>query len=119
VIELDKGDRVSYNYTFIAPEKMKIGILPLGYFEGVNRSLSNTGVVKVGNQFTPIVGRVCMNHTIISLEGMNAGVGDQVIVYSNNPMDKNAIDMTAQEHDLFNYNLLTALSSDVRRVLVA
>jgi alanine racemase len=119
VIELRKGDRVSYNYTFTAPKAMKIGVLPLGYFEGVNRVLSNSGTVKIGQHFTTITGRVCMNHTMISLENLTAEVGDEVIVYSDNPADSNAIDRIATEHELFNYNLLTALSSDVRRALVA
>jgi alanine racemase len=118
VTQLQKGDRVSYNYTFTAPRKMRIGVLPLGYYEGVNRALSNKGVVKIGGTFAPITGRVCMNHTMINLDSVNAKVGDEVVVYSNNPADQNAIDRIAAAHDLFNYNLLTALSSDVRRVLV-
>jgi alanine racemase len=118
VIDLRKDDKVSYNYTFTAPNDMKIGVLPLGYYEGVNRALSNVGKVKVGMQFAQIVGRVCMNHTVISLDGIHAKEGAEVIVYSNNPADKNTIDNIADEHHLFNYNLLTALSPDVRRVLV-
>ena len=119
VIELKKGDKVSYNYTFTAPKDMKIGVLPLGYFEGVNRVLSNKGVIKIGDKFTPIVGRVCMNHTMISLEGLEAKVGDEVVVYSNNPKDKNAIDNIEAEHSLFDYSLLTSLSHDIRRLLVS
>jgi len=118
VIELKKGDKVSYNYTFTAPKDMRIGVLPLGYYEGINRMLSNTGTVKVGKHFMPFVGRVCMNHAMISLDGISAKVGDEVIVYSDNSADQNAIDTIAYEHDLFNYNLLTALSHDVRRILI-
>ncbi len=119
VAQLNKGDRVSYNYTFTAFRSMKIGVLPLGYYEGVNRALSNVGVVKIGKTYAPIVGRVCMNHTMINLDGIEAQVGDKVVVYSNRSQDKNSIDSIANEHGLFSYNLLTALSSDVRRVLVA
>ena len=43
VTNLEKGDSVSYNYTFTAPRAMQIGVLPLGYYEGVNRSLSSKG----------------------------------------------------------------------------
>ncbi len=118
VIELQPGDRVSYNYTFTAPRAMRIGVLPLGYYEGVNRSLSNKGVVKAGGVYCPIVGRVCMNHTTIDLTGTSAAVGSEVLVYSNDRADRNSIDAIAAEHGLFNYNLLTALSPDVRRVLV-
>lgn len=118
VIKLKKGDKVSYNYTFTAPRDMTIGVLPLGYYEGVSRTLSNTGVVKIGKKFVPIVGRVCMNHTMVILDSTDAKVGDEVIVYSNDPADENAVDTIAHDHDLFNYNLLTALGHTVRRVLV-
>ncbi len=119
IIELEKGDRVSYNYTFTAPKRMKIGVLPLGYYEGIHRTLSNVGQVKIGTGFAPIVGRVCMNHTMISLADIDASVGDEVIVYSNIATDTNTIDAIADEHGLFNYGMLTALSPDVRRILVA
>jgi alanine racemase len=118
IIELEKGDEVSYNYTFTAPKRMKIAVIPLGYYEGVNRALSNCGVVKIGETFVPIIGRVCMNHTMLSLENADTKVGDRVVIYSNNPADLNAIDMVASKHNLFNYNLLTILSPDVRRTLV-
>ena len=118
ISQLEKGDKVSYNYTFTAPRKMRIAVLPLGYYEGVNRSLSNSGVVKIGQAFAPIVGRVCMNHTMVALDSIDAKVGDKVVVYSDIPGDKNAIDNVASDHGLFNYNLLTSISPSVRRVLV-
>ncbi len=118
VTPLHKGEQVSYNYTFTAPRSMMVGVIPVGYYEGISRALSNRGTVKIGSHQTPIVGRVCMNHTIVSLEGIRAKVGDEVVVYSNNPRDINSIDAIAQTHKLFNYNLLTALSGDVRRILV-
>lgn len=118
VIELEAGERVSYNYTFTAPRRMRIGILPLGYFEGLDRGLSNAGVVIGAGKYLPVVGRVCMNHTMIALGSANLGAGDEVVVYSDHADDKNSIDRIATEHGLFNYSLLTSLSSDVRRVLV-
>lgn len=118
VTQLEKGDKVSYNYTFTAPKKMKIGVLPLGYYEGLNRALSNVGHVKIGEKFTPIVGRICMNHTMINLDGIEAKVGDEVVVFSDKPADKNAIDQITEDHHLFNYSLLTGLSADLRRQLV-
>lgn len=122
VVELQKGDKVSYNYTFTAPRQMRIGILPLGYYEGswalARGTAKPTGEVKVGDQFTPIVGRVCMNHTMISLDGIKAQEGDRVVVYSNDPNDKNAVDVIAHDFGLLNYAMLTSLNRDVRRVIV-
>jgi len=115
---LNMGDQVSYNYTFTAPKAMRIGVLPLGYYEGVPRTLSNAGIVKLGALYPAIIGRVCMNHTMISLDGTTAKVGDEVIVFSSDVKSKNSIDTVASQHGLFNYNLLTALSPDIRRVLV-
>ncbi len=118
VIELEKGDQVGYNYTFTAPELMKIGILPAGYYEGVSLNLSSKGQLKVGSHFIPVVGRVCMNHTIVNLDGLNTKVGDEVTVYSNITNDKNSIDNISYRHSLLNYSVLTGLNQDVRRILV-
>lgn len=118
IIELSQDDRVSYNYTFTAPKKMKIGVLPIGFYEGLKWELSNRGVVKIGKQLMPIVGKVCMHHATISLDGLTAAVGDEVIVYSDIPGDKNTIDNIAHDHGFLNDDLLTSLSRDVRRVLV-
>lgn len=117
-IDLKKGESVSYNYTFTTPKDMRIGILPAGYYEGVPRALSNTGLVSRSGSYLPIVGRVCMNHTMISLEIDGAALDDEVVIFSANPKNKNSVDNAANNHELFNYNLLTALSPDVRRILV-
>ena len=49
-IEMKTGDKVSYNGIFTASKTMKIGVLPLGYYEGIPRELSNKGLVTYGNQ---------------------------------------------------------------------
>jgi alanine racemase len=118
VQQLEKGDKVSYNYTFTASKAMQIGVLPLGYHEGLSRNLSNKGSVSLHGKSLSIVGRVCMNHTMISLDNIAAKVGDEIIVYSDNPADDNSINKIVAEHDEFAYTLLTGLSSDVRRYLV-
>lgn len=117
-ISLEKGENVSYNYTFVAPKAMKIGVLPAGYYEGVNRALSNVGNVTFEGHALPIVGRVCMNHTMISLENAGAKADDEIVIYSSDPSARNSIQQIAKEHGLFHYNLLTALGTEVRRVLV-
>jgi alanine racemase len=119
IISLEKDDGVSYNYTYKAPKNMKLGVIPAGYYEGVPRALSNVGHVKIGHCYAPIVGKVCMNHTMINLDGIPAKVGDVVEIFSNTTGDKTTVDTIAYDHALFNYNLLTALSYDVRRILVS
>lgn len=118
--ELKKGDQVSYNYTFTAPKDMRIAVLPFGYYEGLPRLLSNVGSVKSIYGDQKITGRVCMNHTMIDDRKRELQIGDEITVYSNNPKDKNCIDaIVANSLPSFNnYNVLTMLSRDVRRILV-
>lgn len=115
---LGPGDGVSYNYTFRAKKEMKIAVLPLGYYEGIDWQLANKGIVKLGNDYLPIVGKVCMNHTMVDISGTSAKVGDEVVVFSDNPDDKNSVDNIAENFGLFDYALTTRLAADVRRVLV-
>lgn len=116
--QLDSGDGVSYNYTFRAKKPMNVAVLPLGYYEGLDWRLGNKGVVKFKNNFLPIVGKVCMNHTMVDLKNMDAKVGDEVVVVSNDPEDQNSFNQIAEQHNLFVYALMTKLASDVRRVMV-
>ena len=118
VVQLEKGDRVSYNGIFTAPKRMRIGVLPLGYYEGVPRDLSNAGVVTSGNAELPIVGRVCMNHTMIDLGGSSLGFGDEVTVISRDTAALNSVSKLSEKHRLFAYTLLTGLSSSIRRNIV-
>ncbi|HEY1835430.1 MAG TPA: alanine racemase [Candidatus Saccharimonadales bacterium] len=117
-INLKKGDMVSYNATFAAPKPMRIGVLPLGYYEGVPRELSNKGCVTYNGKELPIVGRVCMNHTMIDLGQTNLKVGDEVTLISNDPAKSNSVAGMQKKHGLFPYTTMTSLASSVRREII-
>lgn len=108
--ELQKGETVSYNCTFKAKQKMKIAVLPLGYYDGLDRRLSNKGFVKVHQTVCPIVGRVCMNITVIDITDLKTPqIGEEV-----------EIDIIEQAK-LINkspYEALVNLSETTRRILV-
>ena len=116
--DLKQGDRVSYNGVFIAPADMRIGILPFGYYEGLPRELSNRGIVSVGKQHLPILGAVCMNHTIIDISKTKLAVGNEVTVISANPSDSNSVLAASLAYNLFSYDWLVKLSSTIKRVVV-
>lgn len=117
-ITLEPGDRVSYNGIFTASQRMRIGVLPLGYYEGVPRELSNAGILTHGEHELPIVGRVCMNHTMVDLGASGLDVGDVVTVFSANPQQPNSVTRLSAVQHLFPYTLFTGLSSSVRRQIV-
>ncbi|PWU22666.1 alanine racemase [Candidatus Cerribacteria bacterium 'Amazon FNV 2010 28 9'] len=115
-----KGSSIGYGCTFTAKKEMTIGILPLGYYEGVDRRLSNVGCVTIRGTMCPIVGRVSMNMTTIDVSNATtAAVGDDVVVYSDNPSDPNSIQTLAGHIGSIPYELLAAgLSESVYRKLV-
>ena len=61
VKDVEKGTSISYGGTFVAPKKMRIATIPVGYGDGYPRSLSNKGYVLIHGKRADIVGRVCMD----------------------------------------------------------
>lgn len=115
IININEGTTVGYNRTFKAKKSTRIGVLPIGYYEGVPRQISNTGLVQYGEKYFNIAGRVCMNHTMIELTDKNVQVGDSVTIISDNPESKVSVSAICQRHNLFSYSLLTSLNESIRR----
>lgn len=118
VLELDKGESVSYGCTYVVKRRSRIGVLPLGYYEGVPRQLSNVGMVGWENEFLPIVGRVCMNHTMIDITDSKVGFGDQITVISSNPKNILSLNNISQSYNIYSYSLLVGLNQNIRRTIV-
>jgi len=75
------GAGVSYNHTFHTARPSVLGLVPLGYADGLPRLLSNKGHMLVGGKRCPIVGRVCMDQTVLDVtDAPGAAVGDEVVV---------------------------------------
>lgn len=117
--EIEKGSKVGYSKTYIAPKRMKIGIIPAGYYDGIDRRLSNKGLVKINKTYCPIIGRVSMNITTIDLsKAKNAKVGNEVIVYSDNPKDQNSIESVSLTTKTIPYEILTKISETIKREII-
>ena len=73
------GALVGYNGTYRAAAPTRIGILPIGYGDGLDRRLSNRGEVVIGGRRCPIVGLVSMDIALVDLENVpQAQPGDEV-----------------------------------------
>lgn len=116
---IKKGDRVGYDGTFTAEKEMTIGILPLGYYDGVDRRLSNNGVVTVDGIQCPIIGRVSMNITTVDLSNIKEPYPNQeAVIYSANAQDANSIRKSADNCQTIAYDLLVHLATSTRRVII-
>jgi len=117
--KVHKGEKVGYDFTFTARKDMTIGILPYGYYDGLDRRLSNKGVVSINGTLCPIIGRISMNITTIDVSKVaNPRVGQDVVIYSNNSEEKNSINNAANLAGTISYDLLVHLAESTKRVLV-
>ena len=112
---LKKGDSVSYGCTFKAPKKMRIGIIPAGYYEGIDRRLSNKGMIYYGKTQCQIIGRVCMNLTMIDLTNIKrARKWDKVEVIGKNV----TVRQIAEICGTITYVIWTHIAPTIRRMIV-
>lgn len=114
-----KGDSVSYGATYTAPEDIHLAVIPAGYQEGVERRLSNAGVVTIRGVLCPIVGRVCMNYTCIDVSAVpGVAVGDEVTVYSNDQSAPNSLLNVSRLVGSIPHEIMTRVDHTVRRVVI-
>lgn len=117
--KINKGAKVGYSETYVAKKDMMIGILPIGYNDGVDRRLSNKGMVTVDGKRCPIIGVISMNVTTIDLTDVKSPkVGQEVVVFSEDRDDINSIESSAKICETLPHDLLVHLNSANRREVV-
>lgn len=117
---LKPGEKVGYNATFTAEREMKIATIPMGYFEGIDRRLSNKGSLTVRGVACPIIGRVSMNITTIDVSNVPDVIrGDRVTILSNMPEDKNSVTETARAAETIPWEILVHIPQHLRRTMDA
>ncbi|MCR5115430.1 MAG: bifunctional UDP-N-acetylmuramoyl-tripeptide:D-alanyl-D-alanine ligase/alanine racemase [Bacteroidales bacterium] len=115
IAEIGAGETVGYNREFKATRTTHVGVIPIGYADGYPPELGHgVGHVIVGGKKAPILGKICMDMTMIDLTDIPAAEGDEVIVYG----DDNRIDEIAARIGKIPYHLLTAISRRVQRVYI-
>ena len=109
----DEDTMISYGGTWQTEEKTRIGVLPIGYADGLFRCLSNRYSVMTAEGAAPIRGRICMDMCMIDLSGKaGVDVGDEVVIFGNG----NPIEAMADVAGTIPYELVCAVSKRVPRV---
>lgn len=119
IFRADKGISIGYGCSYVTKRNSQIGVLPIGYYEGIPRSLSNLGQVGYNNTFLPIVGKVCMNHIMIDISDIRANLEDEVIIISPKKTDINSVSEISKRFGVFDYELLSGLNQNIRRIIVS
>lgn len=110
---------VSYGCTYRTAGQTWLATLPIGYADGYSRHLSNRGVVLVNGIRRPVVGRICMDQTVIDLgPDCDAAVGDEVVMFGRQGQSEISLTELAVLAGTINYELACAISPRVPRVYV-
>ncbi len=113
------GEPVGYGNTFVAPHEMQIGIVPIGYADGIPRALSSRGTFLVEGERCPIVGRVAMNTTAIDIStAKHARPGTAVTLIGRDGDESVSADDWAQWTQTINYEIVTRIPPHVPRCYI-
>jgi alanine racemase len=116
VVHLLPGEGVSYGASYRARESECVGLVPIGYGDGYHRLLSNRAWMGIGGRRAPVVGRICMDQTVIRLpEGREICPGDEVVVFGAGETGEPTLPELAGLAETIPYELATAVSSRVPR----
>ncbi len=107
------GDSIGYNRHGRAEHDMRIGIVPIGYADGLSRLLGNgNGTFYLNNKPVKIVGDICMDMCMLDLTDVEASEGDTVVIFDS----EHDINDIAKACQTIPYEIMTRVSQRVKRV---
>lgn len=110
--EVGSGTSISYGRTYITNKKSLIANVPIGYADGIKRSLSNIGHVVIKETKVPIVGTICMDSFMVDVTGLDVTIGDDVYIWDNKNI---TVEEIAKKCKTINYEILSTISNRVIR----
>jgi len=118
VRSIKAGDGVSYGHTWIAERDTTLALIPLGYADGIFRTLSNRLEVSINGRRRPNVGRVCMDQFVVDLGPgpVDVAIGDEAILFGPGDSGEPTTQDWADLIGTINYEVVTAPRGRVTRV---
>jgi alanine racemase len=115
VKRLDAGASVSYGHTWTTDGDTTVGLVPVGYGDGVPRHASNTAHVLAAGAQRPVVGRVCMDQLVVDLADADAAAGDQVVLFGNGDDGASTAQDWAEACGTISYEIVTRIGGRFTR----
>jgi len=117
VKEVKAGSSVGYGGTALIKSDTKLGVVALGYADGIPRSTNNLAGVFVDKKRAPIIGRVSMDQFVVDLGiTSTAKTGDEVIVFGDGSSGEYTVDEWAKAANTINYEIITRIGPRVPRI---
>ncbi|MFA4746856.1 alanine racemase [Helicobacter pylori] len=113
-----KGEFIGYGEHFYTNEETLVGVLALGYADGLARALGNRIQVVINNQSAPLIGKVCMDQCFVKLNNIQAKEGDEVILFGDKSAKANDASEIAALLNTIPYETISTLSKRLERVYI-
>ena len=115
--DVRQGSTISYGRTYITKSKARLATIPVGYGDGYSRLLSNKGEVLIKGKRAPIVGRVCMDQSIIDVSKIpEVCVGDEVVLIGAQKQERINVEEIAEKTGTIPNEIFCMISKRVPRV---
>ncbi|MFJ2215676.1 alanine racemase [Streptomyces sp. NPDC101062] len=116
VKQVPKGHGVSYGHHYVTPEETTLGLIPLGYADGIPRHASGRGPVQVGGVRRTVAGRVAMDQFVVDLGGDTPEAGATAVLFGPGDRGEPTAEDWAQAAGTIAYEIVTRIGSRVPRV---
>ena len=117
VKDVKAGSSVGYGGTAVLQSDTKLGVVALGYADGIPRNTNNLAGVFVTKKRAPIIGRVSMDQFVVDLGlSSTAKTGDEVIVFGDGSSGEYTVDEWAKAANTINYEIITRIGPRVPRI---
>ncbi|MFC9279271.1 alanine racemase [Streptomyces collinus] len=112
------GHGVSYGHHYVTPGPTTLGLVPVGYADGVPRHASGSGPVLVDGKWRTVAGRVAMDQFVVDLGGDEPPVGAQAVLFGPGDRGEPTAEDWAQACGTIAYEIVTRIGTRVPRVYV-
>lgn len=118
VKQVPGGHGVSYGHHYVTPSETTLGLIPLGYADGIPRHASGRGPVLVGDRIRRVAGRVAMDQFVVDLGGDAVESGAEALLFGPGDRGEPTAEDWAQAADTIAYEIVTRIGARVPRVYV-
>lgn len=115
---LNPGTFVGYGSTFKTTHETRLAVVPVGYYEGLDRKLSNHGYMLIRGERAKILGRICMNMSMLDITHIpEAKIGDDVVILGKSGNEVISADDHATWTGTINYEVVTKILGSFPRII--
>lgn len=112
------GAGVSYGHTWVADRETTVGLVPMGYGDGVLRHASNTAEAWVAGRRRPVRGRICMDQFVVDLDGDLPDPGDPVVLFGTGEQGEPTAQDWAEACGTISYEIVTRIGGRMSRIVI-